>query len=338
MLVFRQLFLPATLVSSAVAWGAVGHEITATIAQIHLHPSAVTNLCRNLPSYAQCHLAPIATWADRVRRYYHWSSHMHYIGDVDDHPSDRCSFREGSWEDPDANVLSALRNSTKWIQHGYPGQEEALKFLVHWFGDLHMPLHLTGRDRGGNSMKVRFDGRITNLHSVWDSRIISKSLRTIPRNYTVPLPYPRIENALRDTIYDPYIRQIMWEGVMSKWKDDIDDWLVCPTPVRAANQGQTPMFGEENQDDEVVCPYAWAKPIHELNCAIVWPPALDDPWRRMTETFRGHYMELDTPEYTGKIKDAFIIEKLLAMAGIRLAATLNYLFMDGGEGVVKVAS
>ena len=39
---------------------------------------------------------------------------------------------------------------------------EALKFLVHFMGDLHMPLHLTGRDRGGNSVKVRFGGRITS--------------------------------------------------------------------------------------------------------------------------------------------------------------------------------
>jgi hypothetical protein len=27
----------------------------------------------------------------------------------------------------------------------------ALRYLVHFMGDLHMPLHLTGRDRGGNN-------------------------------------------------------------------------------------------------------------------------------------------------------------------------------------------
>jgi len=39
---------------------------------------------------------------------------------------------------------------------------EALKFLVHFYGDLHMPLHLAGRARGGNGIKVLFDGRHTS--------------------------------------------------------------------------------------------------------------------------------------------------------------------------------
>lgn len=29
-----------------------------------------------------------------------------------------------------------------------------LRFLVHYVGDMHQPLHLTGRDRGGNQGKV----------------------------------------------------------------------------------------------------------------------------------------------------------------------------------------
>jgi hypothetical protein len=39
---------------------------------------------------------------------------------------------------------------------------EALKFLVHFIGDLHMPLHLAGRERGGNGIHVLFDGRQTS--------------------------------------------------------------------------------------------------------------------------------------------------------------------------------
>jgi len=39
---------------------------------------------------------------------------------------------------------------------------EALKFLIHFVGDLHQPLHLTGRARGGNSVKVLFDRRHTS--------------------------------------------------------------------------------------------------------------------------------------------------------------------------------
>ncbi len=140
-----------------------GHEIIATIAQIHLHPSVVEQLCTILPEYAQCHLAPVAAWADKVRMYMHWSGPLHYVGGVGDHPSDHCSFGDDGWQGaPAHNVLGAVRNTTMWLEKGYDGAEEALKFLVHFIGDLHQPLHLTGRDRGGNSVKVRFDGRITS--------------------------------------------------------------------------------------------------------------------------------------------------------------------------------
>ena len=59
-------------------------------------------------------------------------------------------------------MLSAIRNTTGWLEAEYDGAEEALKFLIHFVGDLHQPLHLTGRDKGGNGAKVRFDGRITS--------------------------------------------------------------------------------------------------------------------------------------------------------------------------------
>lgn len=40
------------------------------------------------------------------------------------------------------------------------------------------------------------------------------------------------------------------------------------------------------------------------------------------------YLELDTPEYAGRIQKEFVLEQLLAMGGIRLAAILNYLFAE----------
>jgi hypothetical protein len=49
---------------------------------------------------------------------------------------------------------------------------EALKFLVHFIGDMHQPLHVGDRDdRGGNDVNVTFFGGETNLHSAWDSAI-----------------------------------------------------------------------------------------------------------------------------------------------------------------------
>lgn len=58
---------------------APGHEIVATIAQVHLRPDVREKLCTILPAQAKCHLAPIAAWADQVRGRYPGSGPMHYI-------------------------------------------------------------------------------------------------------------------------------------------------------------------------------------------------------------------------------------------------------------------
>lgn len=203
--------------------------------------------------------------------------------------------------------------------------------------------------------------------------MIAKSLRTIPRNYTRPLPSRRIEGALRGAIYDPYIRQIMYEGVLGRFRPLLDGWTRCPPADASVARSypisdrlpQVPLRGEflkssaepavpprdlPPTDDGIVCPYAWAAPLHQLNCDIIWPAELDDNY---TARFAGRdddvyglltsdvdsesaggrqpssgYLELDTPAYSGRIKDQFLVEQLLAMGGIRLAAILNYLFAD----------
>ena len=49
-----------------------------------------------------------------------------------------------------------------------------LRLLVHFVGDLHQPLHVgRSEDRGGNDIKVRWFGRNSNLHRVWDSEMIN---------------------------------------------------------------------------------------------------------------------------------------------------------------------
>ncbi|EGN92499.1 hypothetical protein SERLA73DRAFT_190981 [Serpula lacrymans var. lacrymans S7.3] len=373
------LALGSTVVPQVLAWGAAGHEIVATIAQIHLHPSVLPTLCYILNYNGTCHLAPVAAWADKIRYLpqFRWTAPLHYIGAVDDYPSETCAFPgERGWEGKnDINVLNGIRNVTgvleDWVDlrragvttaSDNAGAQEALKFLIHFLGDMHMPLHLTGRDRGGNGDKVTFDGRVTNLHSVWDGLLIAQRLRTIPSNYTRPLPLNNVERHLRGTIYDPYVRRLIWEGVLGKYHDELQSWLTCPstdaaTPVTQSMWqqvvslfiGQQSKDGGLGTDDEVLCPYYWAKPIHALNCEIAFPKELDEPpyshalsiddtnqfdesasWRKKIQ-----YLELDTPKYAGVIREEWIVEKLLIQGGIRLAAVLNWLFIDSEENTKR---
>ena len=201
-------------------------------------------------------------------------------------------------------------------------------------------------------------------------------MRTLPANYSRPLPYPQVENALQGTIYDPYIRRILFEGILNPWADDLPKWLTCPTPaptnsgsgsgigllgmwesIYTATAKVVQMFMKEgvdiNPDGPVVCPYFWAKPVHKLNCDIVWPPALDELLvnTRFGTGFDSHFheheeaedevddssfaeplLDLDKPEYAGVIEKQMIVEKLLAQGGIRLAGLLNYLFAHDTTG------
>jgi len=167
----------------------------------------------------------------------------------------------------------------------------------------------------------------------------------------------------------------MWEGILDKWKYDIPEWFSCPpspSPNTAHEMGTWQKVltlserfrssgGGPEWDDDVLCPYSWAKSIHQLNCDVVWPKELDEPPynsfsqslssnvstasqpdhsdfssfsedatspAESSELLRGVYLELDTPEYTGVIHKGWVVEKLMAMAGIRLALVLNWLFAD----------
>jgi hypothetical protein len=46
---------------------------------------------------------------------------------------------------------------------------EALRFLVHFIGDMTQPLHDEAYEVGGNNIKVTFNGYSDNLHSDWDT-------------------------------------------------------------------------------------------------------------------------------------------------------------------------
>jgi hypothetical protein len=52
----------------------------------------------------------------------------------------------------------------------------ALKFLLHFVGDLHQPLHASDdNDRGGNSKKVSAAGfHAGNLHHFWDTSFVEE--------------------------------------------------------------------------------------------------------------------------------------------------------------------
>lgn len=182
-----------------------------------------------------------------------------------------------------------------------------------------------------------------DLHSMWDGLVVAKAIRTTPHNYTKPIPGHEMEMHLRGAIYDPLIRKIVIDGIGGRWKDEVNSWLECPAqqdPETTSVWQQTKQlvvgraWRPSDTDDEAVCPYHWAAPIHQMTCEWIWPAELDEPPYGSSLSRFGPlgkrpshpYLELDTPEYGGRIAREWVVEKLFAMGGIRLAAVLNYIF------------
>ncbi|KAF9778029.1 S1/P1 nuclease [Thelephora terrestris] len=331
-------FLP-----SAHAWGQEGHAIVATIAELHLGPTVLPTLCSilNLPdARAQpCSLASVASWADEIKSDKRWSgtAGLHFANAVADHPPQLCLFPgDEGWSGPkDANVLGGIRNTTnllgQWVQQGSdlsdPVASESLKFLIHFLGDIHMPLHLTGRERGGNDVRVMWGIKEVRLHKMWDEEIVARAIETTPSEWDQPLS-PEIERHLHGNEYDRLIRKILVEGIKRTWADKVESWTRCPAPSLPSSLGDDqivlqPRWEVGDTDDGDVCPWHWASPLHELVCEWVWPKQLDEP--PYNENL-GPLLQLDTDEYAGKITREWVVEELFAKGGLRLAMILNFIF------------
>lgn len=154
------------------AWGPEGHMIVAQLAENQLTTSAKAKVQKLLQGQS---LASVSNWADSIKGQAEWAmtKSWHFV-DVPD---------GGSYEEvphaEEGDVIVAITSMITTLKK--PGaspqdQQNALKFLIHFVGDIHQPLHV-GRpsDRGGNDIKVVFEGRNQNLHSLWDSGLISIS-------------------------------------------------------------------------------------------------------------------------------------------------------------------
>jgi hypothetical protein len=158
-----------------LSWGVTGHRTVGKIAEKHLTPAATAAVRELLGSET---LADVSTWADEVRGKpeYKQTGSWHYVNLPMglSFPEFQKSV-EGMSED---NVYSALEKLEKEVVDPATPREkkvEALKFIVHFVGDLHQPMHVSkAEDKGGNTVQLNFNGSGTNLHAVWDSKLIDR--------------------------------------------------------------------------------------------------------------------------------------------------------------------
>lgn len=119
------------------------------------------------------YLASIASWADDYRETSagSWSAPFHFI-DAQDNPPSSCNVDYSRDCGSTGCSISALANYTQRVADGRLSAEntaEALKFLVHFVGDITQPLHDESYEVGGNDISVTFNGYKDNLHADWDT-------------------------------------------------------------------------------------------------------------------------------------------------------------------------
>lgn len=194
------LFAIVGLAPSARGWGCTGHQVVAVIAEEHLSPHARDMVAQILaagpidPALRRfCGantldaFADSSTWADDQRSIQPDTAGWHFIdiprgvakGDIAPYcpPSTSCITRAID------DQMAILRN----INASAQARADALRYIIHFFGDLHQPLHATSNnDLGGNCVPVSFFGaapqerNVTkesyapNLHGIWDTDILER--------------------------------------------------------------------------------------------------------------------------------------------------------------------
>jgi hypothetical protein len=198
---FAVLALAATLSlaqpRSARAWGDEGHEIVALVAQSFLESDVRKRvsalLAADTSSLTTHDIAAEATWADKFRdanvngsrnktRQWHFTDIEISAPDLDaacfNHPAIPTGVPASDGPEADC-VVDKIQEFAAELANPATDLEEqvvALKFVLHFVGDLHQPLHSSDdHDRGGNDKKVSATGFAAgNLHRFWDTDFVDQ--------------------------------------------------------------------------------------------------------------------------------------------------------------------
>jgi hypothetical protein len=155
----------------ASLWFAAGHRVVARLAEDRLSPAARAAVADLLHGED---LADVSSWADLIRGTRRSTGPWHFVNI----PIDARRY-DPARDCPRSCIVSALDEQRRILRDSSAGaveRAEALKYVVHFIGDLHQPLHVADKaDRGGNQTQLQFFGKGTNLHQVWDGMMVERS-------------------------------------------------------------------------------------------------------------------------------------------------------------------
>lgn len=211
-LAFAILVLIVVSSARGHAWALQGHRLVGLLAAERLTPVARRNVVWLLGPET---LADVSSWADRMVDSQYQTFFWHFLNippeatsydrdrDCPRQPGVAAGARGDAWRD--CAVERILYNEARLADTTLDRADRAvaLKYLVHFVGDLHQPFHALGVGHGGNDVKISIFGSDTcgnypcNLHALWDGSLIA---------------HRNLDDAQYTTALNALIRQNGWEG------------------------------------------------------------------------------------------------------------------------------
>jgi len=156
-----------------ISWGTLGHHIVGEIAENHLTPEAKAGVHELLGNQS---LADVSSWADDIRKDNPETGSWHFLNlEVGLSFPD---FEKQVETMATGNVYKSILQAVHDLKDNTLSQRkkvDALKFLVHFVGDAHQPMHVSrAEDKGGNTIAMTYNSEFTNLHSIWDSKLLEQ--------------------------------------------------------------------------------------------------------------------------------------------------------------------
>ena len=156
-------------VFQSFGWGATGHRAIGLIAEQHLSKKAKAKLMLIL---GKEQIPFLCTWMDEIRSdsTYDYMTDWHFTTIENGETYDQAK------KNPKGDIIMTLERVIAELKsHKLDNAKELedIKILLHLIGDIHQPLHVgCCDDQGGNKVSVKWFGSSTNLHTLWDSRMI----------------------------------------------------------------------------------------------------------------------------------------------------------------------
>ena len=150
-------------------WGKTGHRATGEIAEKYLTKKARKEINKLLDGFS---ITYVSNYGDEIKSdsKYRKFSPWHYVN----FPFD--STYEAHPKSDKGDLIVGINTCIEVLKDENSSREDKvfhLKMLIHFIGDLHQPMHIgLAEDKGGNDLQVRWFNQGTNLHAVWDTKMI----------------------------------------------------------------------------------------------------------------------------------------------------------------------